>query len=152
MRLKDFIKEIKRIPPNLINILKWSKVLWNNFEWDSAYLLEIIQYKLSKMKKYFETANIILPETYAEMLDKINLALDACNQLVSRDFETELHDTFYSKYPQDLENWIQHINDPWSEEKKKEFNDMVNAVNEKEKEYEHQLFDTMRDYHQEWWD
>ena len=36
--------------------------------------------------------------------------------------------------------------------KKEEFNDMVNAVNEKEKEYEHQLFDTIRDYHQEWWD
>jgi len=39
-----------------------------------------------------------------------------------------------------------------SEEERKDFLDMRKIIEEKELEYNHQLFDTMRDYHDQWWD
>jgi hypothetical protein len=146
------MNKIKRFLYNIKNIYGWSKILWNNFDWDGAYLLKIIEYKLSKMEKYFENGEITTPETYQEMLDKINIALSACKQLTSREFELELLDAHYEKYPIRYDHWLEDINKPMTEIQHAEWVEMNRLIDEKEKEYNRQLFDTMRDYHDWWWD
>ena len=158
MRKYDIIHEIKNLPYNIKNIIRWSKILWNNFDWDDSYLLEIIEYKLSRMKEYFETANITTQETYAEMLEKINIALNACHQLISRDFEMELLNPYFEKYPFHIDEWEDEQGEtvhgmlPLDGQEKEDFASMNKKIVDKEKEYNHQLFDTMRDYHDWWWD
>jgi hypothetical protein len=146
------MNKIKRLLYNIKNIFEWSKILWNNFDWDGAYLLRIIEYKLSRMKRYFENGEITTPETYQEMLDKINISLNACKQLTSREFELELLDVHYKKYPIRDDHWIEDINKPMTETQHAEWIEMNRLIDEKEKEYNHQLFDTIRDYHDWWWD
>jgi hypothetical protein len=146
------MNKIKRLLYNIKNIFEWSKILWNNFDWDGAYLLRIIEYKLSRMKKYFENGEITTPETYQEMLEKINIALNACKQLTSREFESELLDAHYGKYPIRYDQWLEDINKPMTEIQHAEWVEMNRLIDEKEKEYNRQLFDTIRDHHDWWWD
>lgn len=152
------IQELKNLPYNIKTIFQWSKVLWNNFDWDHGYLLEIIEYKLSRMKKYFEHGEITTPETYANMLEQINIALDACRQLTSRDFESKLLDPYYEKYPPHIDEWLDeqgrkvHGMLPVKGQERKDFTTMIKEINKQEEEYKHQLFDTMRDYSDYWWD
>jgi inorganic triphosphatase YgiF len=154
----DFIQELKNLPYNIKNIIGWSKVLWNNFDWDHAFLLEVLEYKLSRMKKYFENGKITTVETYDEMLEKLNIALTACNQLVSRDFESELIDPHYEKYPFHVDEWTDeqgrkvHGKHPMKGQERKDFLAIDKKIKKQEKKYKHQLFDTMRDYHDWWWD
>jgi hypothetical protein len=155
---KNFITVIKNLPYNIKNIFQWSKILWNNFDWDDGYLMNIIEYKLSKMKKYFENGDFIEEEEYDKMLEKINVALNACHQLTSRDFELELLDPYYKKYPFHIDTWtdengrVVHGMKSMEGKEKDDFLAMTKTIDEKELEYNHQLFDTMRDYHDWWWD
>ena len=156
--MNNIIKKIKRIPYNIKTILQWSKILWNNYDWDDGFLLDIIEYKLSRMKKYFESAEITTTETYDEMLEKLNIALNACHQLISRDFELELLAPYYEKYPFHIDEWKDenglghHGMLPMKGKEKRDFLAMNKIIEKKESEYNHQLFDTMRDYHDWWWD
>lgn len=154
----NIMKKIKNLFYNIKNIFRWSKILWNNFDWDYTYLLEIIEYKLFCMKEYFENAKITTSETYAEMSEKIDIALDACHQLTSRDFESKLLDPHYEKYPFRADEWNDgqgrkvHGMLPMESKEKEDFLAMTKKIDDKEKEYKHQLFDTMRDYYDWWWD
>jgi len=156
--MNDIIKKIKQIPGNIKAVLQWSKILWNNFDWDDGYLLDVIEYKLTRMKKYFESADFIVQEEYDKITAQIDIALNACHQLTSRDFEIEILNTHYDKYPFYLDEWFDDkgvIHSgmlPMEGEERESWMAMHKILEEKELEYNHQLFDTMRDYHDWWWD
>lgn len=47
------IGSIRRFFFNIKRLIQWSRILWNNFDFDYQYLLEIISFKLKFMEKYF---------------------------------------------------------------------------------------------------
>jgi hypothetical protein len=156
--IKDIIREIKHIPYNIKTILQWSKILWNNFDWEGNFLLEIIEYKLKRMKKYFETASITTEETYSEMIEKISDCLYAVDQLCSDEYNDKIFEDHYNKYPLEIlkeksetGNIIYKMKSMGKDEKA-EFKKLTKISNQKNKELRHQLFDTMRDYYDNWWD
>ncbi len=153
-----FLQELRNLPYNIKTIFQWSKILWNNFDWDHRYLLDLIEYKLSRMKNYFEHSDFIVQEEYDKIIEQISIALNACHQLTSREFELELLEPHYEKYPFHFDDWIDsegrkcHGILPMGAKEKEDWEKMNKAIDEKESEYKHQLFDTMRDYSDWWWD
>ena len=145
MNFYNIKRNIRNLSYNIKNILQWSKILWNNFDWDYRFLLDIIQYKLEKMNDYFSSANITTEETYKEILNSIQSCLEACNHLISRDFENDLIDNHYDKFSFSLD-------EGFSDEQRESFDEMLKATVEKEKEFSAQLFDGIRDNYEKWWD
>jgi hypothetical protein len=150
MNFYNIKRNIKNLPYNIKNIFQWSKILWNNFDWDYRFLLDIIQYKLERMNNYFSNANITTDETYKEMLNSIQSCLDACHHLTSGDFENDLLDDHYDEFPFSLDEILS--GKEFSDEKKESFNEMSKTIVEKEKEFSAQLFDGIRDNYEKWWD
>jgi len=145
-----FIQEIKNLPYNISNIYKWSKVLWNNFDWDDTFLLEIISFKLKSMKKYFENDSCI--EDSPIVVEQITNCITACDHLITNDFEEKLTDAYYKKYPIDLEHWIEQINTAMTIEQASDFAEMHKIIETKKYLYKELLFNTMRDNIETWWD
>ena len=163
MRIKrvvnKVITEIRNLPYNIKNIFGWSKVLWNNFDWDHDYLLVILEYKLTKMKKYFENSKWIDVEEGSKTAKEIDVCLQACNKLLDEEYKNEIYEKFYDKYPiASLEEWIDeqgrtvHGMKPMAKEERKEFKKAYKLADKTSKDLRHQLFDNMRDNLEGWWD
>ncbi len=147
----DIITEIKNLPFNIKNIFQWSKILWNNFDWSGDFLLEIMEYKIQRMKNYMQKDTVICKEDADKEIKEMNACLDALGHLISKDFEISLIDKFHEKYPYgDLEKYFLHINDPWSDEKKKDFDKMHKEIEMLNKKYKSQLFDMLKNKY-DWW-
>lgn len=152
----DLITEIKNLPFNIKNIFDWSKVLWNNFDWSGDFLLEIIEYKLKRMKQYMEVDTFVCKESAKEDIDQINSCLEACRNLISNDFESDLAIKHYDKYPIKYERYVDEKglrHTVWKnmgEQEKIEFDEMTKLIDEYQEKYKHQLFDTLREKYN-WW-
>ena len=157
--MKEIIKrvalEIRNLPDNIANVFGWTKVLWNNWDWDELFLIDVIEYKLKKTKRYLERDTVLCEDTTntaKEYIDQINICLGACKQILNNEYETNLIYEFYNKYPETLEEFFKHVNDPWEDQKKKDFDDMHALIDKKNLELRHQLFDMLRDKYDLWGD
>ena len=103
------------------------------------------------MQKYFKNGKITTTETYDEMLKPLNIALNACTQLIGDKFACEIWDKHYAKYPIG-EDFLESIVKPMNEKERKDFIASTKSEEEKRQEVIHLLFDTMRDNYQQWWD
>lgn len=146
----DLFTEIKNLPFNIKNIFDWSKVLWNNFDWGGNFLLEIMEYKLKRMKRYMEVDTVILREDADKEVEEMQLCLDAIKQLISEDYEIEFVEKYYEKYPIDWDHWLDQLNAPMSEDQHKDWEEMHENIDNLKKKYKHQLFDLLRDKY-DWW-
>ena len=162
MRIKHIVSkiitEIRNLPYNIKNIFGWSRVLWNNFDWDHNYMLVILEYKLTKMKRYFENSKWIDEEEGSKTAKEIDVCLQACNKLLDEEYKREIYGKFYEKYPITLNEWLDeqgrtvHGMLPMVGEKKKEFTKAYKLADKTDNELRHQLFDNIRDNFEGWWD
>jgi len=53
--LNHLDRQIRILIWNIKNIIGWSRILWNNFDWDESFLFQIMEYKLLRMSEYFKT-------------------------------------------------------------------------------------------------
>jgi hypothetical protein len=146
----DLITETKNLPFNIKNILGWSKVLWNNFDWSGDFLLEIIEYKLQRMRHYMEVDTVVCEESAQEDIDQISSCLDACRRLITDDYENEFIEKYYNKYPIDWDNYLEQLNAPMPKQQKKDWDEMHKNIDTLNEKYKHQLFDTLREKY-DWW-
>jgi hypothetical protein len=163
MRIKyiahEIVTEVRNLPYNIKNVFGWSRVLWNNFDWDHNYMLVILEYKLKKMKKYFETANWLEKAENDKTANEISVSLDACSKLLDEEYKNEIYGKFYEKYPiSTFEEWIDeqgrtvHGMKSMVGEERREFTKAYKLADKTDKELRHQLFDNMRDNFEGWWD
>jgi hypothetical protein len=156
--MKNIIKEIKNLPYNIKNICGWIKILWNNFDWDHSFLLDILEYKLSKMKSYFEKDTIIARDDANDIVAQLNLCIFACNQLNTEEYETEIYAPFHKKHPFRIEEWEDENGNKraglrsMKKEECDEWMKLYELSNIKNKELRNQLFDTMKKNFDSWWD
>jgi hypothetical protein len=156
--MKNIIREIRNLPYNIKNILGWLKILWNNFDWDHSFLLDILEYKLSKMKTYFENDAIIVREEADDIVEQLNSCIEACKQLKSEEYENEIFAPYYEKYPIKFDTWTDENGIectgllPLKDKKYSEWMKLHKLSIVKNKELRNQLFDTMKDNFDAWWD
>jgi len=156
--MKEMMNKLKRFLYNIKNIYEWSKILWDDFDWDYDFLLKILDYKLKKMRKYFDNSNITTVEEYQSILNEIDTCINAIEQLRNRDYIDEIYKEYYDKYPTTIESWIDeqrnvvHGIKMMNKERKKLFDIAYKKEKNKENELNHMLFDTIRDNYEKWWD
>lgn len=151
-RKYDIITEIQNLPFNIYNIFGWIKVLWNNFDWDGSFLLEILEYKIKRMKKYMMEDSYLTKGVITEDVMDMDTCIDACRNLIDKNFEHDLIDKHYEKYPISLEDFLNNPARRWSKEELKDFHMMDTKIKNLTEMYKNQLFDILKDKYDGWGD
>ena len=71
-----------RIIRNIIRVIQYIPVIWNNYDWDGGYLLELMLYKLKRMKKCLKGGHSV-----DEVIEKQQRQLDFSIGLLDRIIE-----------------------------------------------------------------
>jgi hypothetical protein len=160
--IRSFLRKVKRS-------FDFAVHGWNSYDWDYGYLLELIEFKLKRMKKEIDNGHHVPDKT-------TNQSLRICIKLLKKINFRDYH------YFMDLHNkkwgdceWVWHRTDEEGKEipngaSRVEFK-RPNAVTEEEKAKEREefriayklddaqrerdvrwLFNIMAKYHQCWWD
>jgi len=142
------------------NIFTWFKIIWNDRQWDSYFLLVLMQYKLTLMQKYFET------NAHHLEADKNIIDIKICKNLLKRLAEDDyyknvflFHDEKWGKlnitFEDDNRISITRKNCVTEQEKKEEKKEAIN-LRDKEALLIDQdlnlLFKIMRKQIKHWWD
>ena len=64
----------------IIKIFQYLPLLWKDEDWDFQYLLDLIEFKLKRIKKCIRQNNIIVEHEINEIEQGINKTLDAINK------------------------------------------------------------------------
>ncbi len=131
------MKTIKRFFRSTIvgifNIITWLPVVWEDRQFDFAYIFDILQFKLRLMEEYFRNANII------EDSEKIADSIKECKIILDRIQKNDY-------LPNDILEW------PMTEENRKK---IIEAGQKEEIEYSADIsrfFTKMAKEIQNWWD
>lgn len=133
------------------SLIFWSKVIWNDEDWDNEYFLIIMRRKLEKMNKYFSRKDVFIVQEEADLIARqIRDALDEVEYLISYQYDEDGMKEYYEKYPI-VENFnFQCLN--FGEFNAELFN---KGVAKSEKLYEKscdKLFTNLKTNMRGWWD
>lgn len=90
--------KIKRFLGKIIKIFQYMPLLWNDEDWDFQYLLDLIEFKLKRIKKCIRQNDIIVEHEINKIEQGISKTLDAINK-----YNNEL-DLFPMLDPEELFN------------------------------------------------
>ena len=71
----------KRTLGGLARLWAYAPIVFRSQEWDHSFLLELMEFKMGRMKKYHETAEFRLPK----QRDKIVRQISICIELLRRE-------------------------------------------------------------------
>lgn len=166
--IKDFIlhkyRKIQTFWWNIKNIIRWIPVLWNNFDFDFTYLLEVMEYKLQRLYEGIDHYQNHL--YYKKDLFWINIA----KTLINRIREDYYVDEMYLYYSSDWDinftptNIIDNLDEYFNKNKNlykyviekypeiERFSIACIMVTEKHKKAKNLLFKILNEHIEEWWD
>ena len=76
---------IKRLCWNIKVVIQWLPIIWNNFDFDWCYLIEVFQHKLKLMEKFYKSDNTVCVD--AERHTKsIKICRILCDRLIADDY------------------------------------------------------------------
>lgn len=156
MRVKRFINKI-------LKICAYLPVLWRDEDWDYSYLLDLMKFKLNRIKNTIHKDNIITSNDIRDICIGINQTidhiqnyqdgLDAFEKIYGdipfkRSFKTEkLADGFYS-----MITWNDDENRPLTEKEDEIYNQWIKDAYDFEQKEWALIFDTIKKEGQKWWD
>lgn len=69
-KIDDIITNIKRFKTGIKNIIQYSRLIYNDRDWDYSFFIDFIEFKLKRVKEYF------IKYPLAEGDEKIPLQID----------------------------------------------------------------------------
>lgn len=146
-KVKHFFYRIKRL-------LDWIPVIWNDCDFDYAFLLEILQFKLKKMLEWFES-----DKPNAESAPVTAREIKAVLAYLDRYFNETYCKAEYTEF--DIKNGLSNDDDFWTwqvkfqalpESAKQEWRDLgVQAETDMHNDLM-QVFDLLKQNIEGWWD
>lgn len=136
---------------------KWFIRMWNNEDWDSHYLIEMILYKLKDMQYQFDIldSNFIdlrhqpknVDEDCEEFEDHLS-GLDESIKIGERLYKSE-----YIEYPPEIEEWFKNhsVIDEIPHKINNKLNKIYSDADKREKLDNKKFFNLIRDEHNKWW-
>jgi hypothetical protein len=93
------IYQIKRFIWRIKNIIKWIPILWNQFDWDYNYALEVFKFQLKKTSEYLNSddARTLSAKFYS---GRINTIIKLMNKVYEDDYSMEYLDKVKALYPE----------------------------------------------------
>jgi len=83
----------KYVYNSIKNLIKWFPIIWNDRDWDHAYVEDILLFKLNNMYKRFSDLNATYVNWEAEHAKPALKALNICVQILER-----RRDNYYTDY------------------------------------------------------
>lgn len=156
MRVKRFIGKIAKI-------CAYIPILWNDEDWDYSYLLDLIKFKLNRIKNTIYKNNIIAPYEIRNICIGINQTIDHINNYQNdvcayKEINGELPFKVGFKHNK-LENGCYNLI-TWNEDADRQLNEQEEETYSKyikdcyafeQKEWD-AIFDTIKKEGQKWWD
>lgn len=162
-RVYDFYKRLK-------NLFVWFKIIWNDKDWDSVYLMEIFKFKMERMLKYFEEGDSILAESERQrVIEGLRTSIKLIQKAIideeySYEFVREIESiygerNFVFKDIEENPN-LKSLEIEWkvdyTEEQIKELEEKINNAyrkgSEKQKKAQELTFKFINHRFREWWD
>lgn len=156
MRVKRFIGKIAKI-------CAYIPVLWNDEDWDYSYLLDLIKFKLNRMKNTIYKDNFIARYEIRDICIGINQTIDHINNYQN---ESVAYKKINGDLPfkvgfrhKQLENGCYNLI-TWNEDEDRQLNEQEEGIYNKyikdcydfeQKEW-NAIFDTIKKEGQKWWD
>jgi len=96
-----FKRKIKQIK----NIFRWIPVLWNNFDFDYRYSLDVFKFQLLNQAKHMESDKSVTLNVgqYAKRIRTIVKLMDL---VYDEYYACEYQDKLKNKYGEDVQEWI----------------------------------------------
>lgn len=69
------------------NIIKWTPILWNDRDWDCAYIYDALKFKIDKTSKYIEKKDRFVSSE--KKVKEMNLCKDLIDKINSKYYEDE---------------------------------------------------------------
>jgi len=151
---------------NIVRIIKWIPIIWQDRDWDYQYLYDVLKFKMSNMinyiKKYSHTAE---PEN-TNIINSMIEVRDLINKIQTFDYSKESLKQigFYNKYP-DFQLKMDFVKEPNEDgyytakfnleegsEKEKLYNSHYELKAKLENDDIHKLFELMATNIRNWWD
>lgn len=151
----------------IVKTTQYSKLLWNDFDWDYMYFLILMQYKLQRMRKCILEDNIILRSE--EVAAQLKHAEDLIQRWLDDDFCTKEYEEHEKKWGKIVDlstpidvggkkmyEWNMSREKATTEELQQQEKDEQHAIHVKAEEEKQkcltELFAHIRKHIQEWWD
>jgi hypothetical protein len=149
------MNSIKRFFKRLIKLYKWNKLLWNDYDWDYVYLLEIMKFKLDLMEPVIRFG---YSENSEKTADEIKKTSELLHLLIKDDFNKNYNKLTekYGEYDFTLigeMTGFQRVNvtDENKEEFKLDFKEATRLDNLEKKRVQNEFFKMFKKY-ENWWD
>lgn len=86
------------------NVFKWLPVIWNQFDFDYRYSLDVFKFQLEKQAKFMESnkAHLVNSGLYAS---KIRTALRLMEKVYNEDYACEYQEKLKDKYGDNVLEW-----------------------------------------------
>ncbi len=153
--LNDITRPFRTFARGIENLITWLPIIWNDRQFDQAYMFEILIKKMEIMEKFFRSENTWSADAliYADQIKKTRETLQYIND---EKYHEEAFELYYKVYPFDEERFNKMMNNqPYekdSEEKTQMFRD---SMAKSEKLYIKAMNSFCRDlkeYSRGWWD
>lgn len=139
------LSTLKSLPARIQTILAWLPILWRDRDWDYAFLLRIIEFKISRMRRHH------LKHSHAgkREIHRITHHMRTCELLLKRlqnDEYLEAED--YPRANRTIEDLIR----PWSDDEIKIAKYAIKRAELRRRHEEELLFRILRRHYKTWWD
>jgi len=88
---------LRNIATGIKNLIAFTPIIWNDRDWDHAFLLELLEFKLRRMAKFIGERGQHLDANVDAA--RIAEAADICRRLRTDDYYKLLWRAFFDKYP-----------------------------------------------------
>jgi hypothetical protein len=167
--VKEAFKEVFwRFPRNIcfwvIKVAQYSRILYQDRDWDYICLLKLMQYKISRMRKNMSHGYVADNEKYCAQMQE---AEELIGKLLEDDWakaEREAHDTKWGELhiesipipnQQASECRFLRLNvrtDKDNKQERKEYNKIMDLEVERKKAAWNRLFYLLKNHMEKWWD
>jgi hypothetical protein len=157
---KNILSFFYNIGTGFKNIIKWLPIIWNDRDWDYAYMLKILHKKLEHMEQFFD-GDEPFGANAKKKVRKIKKAKNFCKRLVDDNYLTNAlieHEKKWgtgSKYTfKEMEgnSKFGELIDNRSEKEKMEFTKACRHSDRVRKQDIEYLFEHLRKHMETWWD
>jgi hypothetical protein len=157
------MRMIKEFWWNITNIIRWIPILWNNFDWDYAFLLDVMEYKLQRL---YDGINHYQNHLYYKRdLFWINISINLINKIKNDYYSNEMHDYHITDWDilepvnekDNLDEYFRLNNNLYNKIIKEQpnrdrFGIAVSMASEKHNKAKNLLFKILNEHIEEWWD
>lgn len=161
----NIIYHFKRKFQQIRTVINWIPVVWNSFDWDYSYSIDVFKHQLERIAKNFES---IKNDSYAKnQVSRIRMVLRLMDLVYSEKYALEYEEKISEKYGKSSINFIpindkkdlfemtQTLDNKYSEEQieqiEKERSELFKLSQLKQKRAHKLLWDLVEHNIQNWW-